>query len=110
MSRPILAPHEKRTESLPPIRLKLSELLYVQEQSATAGMTVTDYIRTLALTEEVKPRKTKLEASFLVELNRIGVNLNQVSRYLNAGRFMPSMVDNVLLDLKKIMQKLDAVL
>ena len=110
MTRPILDAHEKRTENLPPIRVRLSELLYIQEQSKIAGLSVTDYIRTLALTEEVKPRKSKIEGSLLVELNRIGVNLNQITKHVNAGRTDPNILNHAMNDLIQIMDKLDRAL
>ena len=81
-----MQPHERRTARLPAVRLTDAELDHVTEQATNAQLSLTDYVRTLALTEEVTPRRTKLESSVLVELNKIGVNLNQVAHAANIGR------------------------
>ena len=107
MARPVKKDHEKRSTQLPPVRVTTSELAYVQRQADLAGMSVTDYLRTLALTEEVKPRKTKLEASLLVELNRIGVNLNQIARSAHIGRTEQAIMTYAIDHLVALMKRID---
>ncbi len=107
MSRPHKREAEKRGEILQ-TRLTFSERVHVEQLAANAGVTVAELIRVLLLTSEVKPRKTKLEASFLVELNRIGVNLNQIAHASNIGRTDSHILQNAISDLVGIMGKLDA--
>ncbi len=106
MSRPILSEHEKRTE-LVRTRLTLSERAFVEQQAINAGLSMAEYIRVLALTQEVKPRKTKLDATFLVELNRVGVNINQIAHAVNAGRNDKAILRYAIDELVALMAKLN---
>lgn len=107
MARPTKQEHEKRTARLPAARVTLAELAYVQEQASNANLSLTDYIRTLALHEEVKPHRTPLEDSLLVELNRIGVNINQVAHAANVGRFDQAIFQYALDELMLLMKKIN---
>ena len=107
MARPTKQEHEKRTARLPAARVTLAELAYVQEQAANAELSLTDYIRTLALHEEVKPARTPVEDSLLVELNRIGVNINQVAHAANVGRFDQAIFQYALDELVLLMKKIN---
>lgn len=110
MARPRKKEHEKRTAELPTIRVTPSERVLVEDKAAAAGVSLTDFVRVLALSEKVKPRQTKLEASFLVELNRIGVNLNQIAHARNAGRDDPAILQYAIDELVSLMKKVDAAL
>ena len=107
MARPTKAEHEKRAENLPPVRVTLAEKLHVEEQAHNAGLSITDYLRTLALYEEVKPPKSKIDADLLMELNRIGVNLNQLTHAANVGRAEHAQIAYVLDELHQLMQRID---
>ena len=107
MARPLKQAHEKRSARLPPVRVTAAELAHVQKQADHAGLSVTDYLRTLALGQQVKPRKTKLEASLLVELNRIGVNLNQIAHAANIGRTEQSIMTYAIDHLVMLMKRID---
>lgn len=110
MGRPIKQAHERRTVSLPPVRLTAAEHAYVSEQAATAGLSLTQYMRTLALTERVRPAKAKIDAALLVELNKIGVNINQIAHARNSGRDDPAILQFAIDELVAIMRKVDAAL
>ena len=110
MARPTKNEHEKRSASLPTIRVTQAERVLIEDKAATAGLSLSDFMRVLALTEQVKPRKTKLEASLLVELNRIGVNLNQIAHARNSGRDDPAILQLATDELVTLMHKIDAVL
>ena len=107
MVRPLKQKYERLSEQLPPVRVTSAQLAYVQKQAANAGLSVTDYLRTLALTEKVKPCKTKLETSLLVELNRIGVNLNQIARAANLGRQEQALLTYARDELVALMKRID---
>ena len=110
MARPTKNEHEKRSTTLPTIRVTPAERVLIEDKAATAGFTITDFVRTMALFEKVSPRKTKLEATLLVELNRIGVNVNQIAHAANVGRTDPALLQTSLDELRQLMAKIDAAI
>jgi len=109
MARPKKAAKEKRSANFPPVRVTEAELIHVQDQAGMAGLSVSDYLRQRALSGKVTPRRTPAQASLLVELNRVGVNLNQIARSLNGGRKEdPQHIGFVLNELHGVMEKLAA--
>lgn len=110
MARPKKQEHEKRSASLPPVRVTEAELSIIEQKARDAGRSVTDYLRSCALDAKViAPRSSKLEASFLLELNRIGVNLNQIALAFNTGRSDVAMLDDTIRELMTLMDKVGAV-
>ena len=102
--RPKKVEGEKRTASLPPLRLTPDELSFIEEQAALAGMPVSTYAREALTKRTVKPRQTKAEAALLAELNRTGVNLHQIVRHLNFGNGIPSDIQIVLDEYRAALQ------
>ena len=94
--RPRKAEGEKRTATLPPLRLTPDELGYIEEQAAMAGMPVSTYAREALTKRVVKPRHSKADAALLTELNRSGVNLHQIAKHLNFGNGIPNDIQVVL--------------
>lgn len=88
--RPRKQEGEKRSASLPPLRLTADELAFIEEQAAIAGMPVSTYAREALTKRVVTPRQSDAEAALLTELNRCGVNLHQLVRHLNFGKGIPS--------------------
>jgi hypothetical protein len=87
MARPKKDEHEKRSEVVR-LRLTLAEHEHVRSQAESAGVTVSDYLRRRAL-GYIVPRvvgRRGPDPVLLSELNRIGVNLNQIARNQNSGR------------------------
>jgi hypothetical protein len=80
MPRPSKHPAEQRSVRLPSPRVTPAELAFVERQAITAGLTSPDYIRRLALGRPVAPRRSRIAAAMLLELNRIGVNTTQRAR------------------------------
>lgn len=107
MARPELQEHERRIARLPAPRVTIAELAHVQSMADAAGYPLSDYIRTLALTEEIKPRKTRVDANTLTELNRIGVNLNQIAHAANIGRSDQAILRYAIDHLVALMSKVD---
>ena len=106
MVRPVKSEHEKRDQILR-TRLTLSERGYVEEQAANAGMNMAEYLRVLVLSEEVKPRKSRSDANVLTELNRIGVNLNQIAHAANIGRNDEAILRYAIDELVALMSKVN---
>ena len=110
MARPTKPETDKRSMRLPAPRVTAAEYSQAQKRADSVTLSLTDFMRDLALHGKVKPRKTKLESSFLVELNRIGVNLNQIAHAQNIGRDNPASLQHALNELKALMTKIDAKL
>lgn len=86
MARPKIAPIERRTAQLG-LRLSAAEMAVIQERADKAGMTVTAFTRTAALSRKLPAASTSsVDFETRAELRRIGVNLNQIAKALNARR------------------------
>lgn len=85
MARPRLGEGERRTRTLG-VRLTAGEAEALSEQAQTAQLSMGAYVRRRALGQRVRvAEERRLGAAELQELNRIGVNLNQIARRLNSG-------------------------
>lgn len=91
MARPQKQPEERRDSWLSPVRVTAAEFAFVAQQAAAAGRDVSDYIRRRALGRRVTPARSIADDRLLMEMNRIGNNLNQIARSLNSDR--PERVD-----------------
>lgn len=56
----------------------------IRELATAAGLNVSDYIRACIGTYRPEPITPKIHLDALTELGRIGNNLNQITRHLNA--------------------------
>ena len=94
--RPKMAKDEARSASIPPIRFTVAELAHIQEQAARAGLSLSDYCRRVLLRRKVAPAITDTDEAVLADLNRIGVNLNQLAKRANASGTIPAGLEAVL--------------
>lgn len=85
MARPKKEPHEKRDEVIR-ARVTAAEKAYVAQQARAANLDPAEYIRRRALGFVVTPSNSAADAALISELNRIGVNVNQLARAVNSGR------------------------
>lgn len=99
---------EARRDSLFAVRLTATERAQLDTRAAAAGMSPADFARTQLVAAAARTRRATsrpiLTADELRELNRVGVNLNQVSRALNFGTSQP-----VHDDLAAVLAKLDTI-
>ena len=106
MARPKKQPHERRSAKLPPIRLTEAELADLHLQAERAGLSVTELVRQRATSGKVTPKRGLADAQLLSELNRVGVNLNQIARALNRGSDRdPHHLDHVLGQLVAVLEQ-----
>lgn len=85
MARPRLGEEHRRTHTLG-VRLTAGEAEALSAQARAARLSVGAYVRRRALGQRVRVlEERRLGARELRELNRIGVNLNQIARLLNSG-------------------------
>ncbi len=89
-------------------RVTTAEKVFVQEQAAKAGLDESDYVRRRILGLPVSPAPSRIEASLLSELNRIGVNVNQLARAANSGQPLPGNWNDLAGELAQILAKVSA--
>lgn len=111
MARPKKAEHEKRNLRLPHIRVTADEFIQIEEQATNIGVTTSEYIRNVALTHKVPAMKNRIDNSTLVELNRIGVDIQQIAdRSPSNQNSDEDDLKMVMGDLVAIMKKIDSQL
>ena len=85
MARPRLGEEERRTRTVG-VRVTEAEAEELRERAQDARLSVGAYLRRRGLGQRVRmATERRLGAVELRELNRIGVNLNQMARAMNAG-------------------------
>ena len=106
MARPKKQPHERRSAKLLPIRLTEAELADLHLQAERAGLSLTELVRQRATSGKVTPKRGLADAQLLSELNRVGVNLNQIAHAMNAGGVTsPDRVDALAAKLDTLFDK-----
>ena len=105
MARPKKADPERRDERLAGLRLTAAERAVVEAQAAAAGLDLPTYQRSRLLNQRPPVARSTPDAALLVELNRIGVNLNQIARAVNRGRDLPDHFPAVLKTLEAAVEK-----
>lgn len=85
MARPTKHDHEKRSAT-ERYRVTIAERAYIRAQAKAAGLTPSEYSRRRALGYEVPAKSAAApNAAMVSELNRIGVNINQLARSVHRG-------------------------
>ena len=86
IARPRLSPTEKRTEILQ-IRVSPIERAKIEAKADQTGLTMSEYLRGVALKPKLKVMQTRdVPLATHQELQRIGVNMNQIAKAMNAGQ------------------------
>ena len=86
MGRPTKPAEEKRTERLAGVRVTTAERIDLESRAEAAGLALMDYQRQALFAAKVIAPKSVGDGRLLVELNRAGVNLNQITRSINRGQ------------------------
>lgn len=105
MARPTKDDAAKRTERFN-LRLTPAELAHVQQQAAHAGIGAHDYARRRVLSHRVPPARSQIDATLLTELNRIGVNLNQLTHAVNGGIVIEREAAVVLAEVRGLIEQI----
>jgi hypothetical protein len=103
MARPRKDPQERRAAALPPVRLTEAELMDLAEQASASGLTLSDFVRQRLTTGRVVVPAIRRDAQLLAELNRVGVNLNQIAHRLNRGQGYPADLADALTALRNVL-------
>ena len=85
MARPKKQDGEKRVETAR-FRVTVAEREYIRSQATAAGIGEAEYLRRRALGYVVPPaRPGATDPALISEINRIGVNVNQLARATHRG-------------------------
>lgn len=107
IGRPKAVPGEGR-EAVVSVRLTTFERAGVEANAARSGLSLSDYCRRAILghrvTASTEPQQVNAEA--LVELNRVGVNLNQIARAANRGEPLPQFFRETLGAVRDVIERL----
>jgi hypothetical protein len=80
------------------------------KKAKQCGYSKSAYLRRLIMNKPVKARPPEAIHALYVEINRIGTNINQITRNCNAGVTDPgSAADQALFLLKKVYALMDAL-
>jgi hypothetical protein len=104
MARPTKAPEERRVNGPNP-RMTIAERVEVEQHAAILGISPSEFMRSRSLGYRL-PAALAVQrhvAALAVALLRLGVNLNQIARHMNAGRGAPP-------DLSAMIARIDALL
>jgi hypothetical protein len=109
IGRPKAAPGEGRV-TVVSVRLTTFERSGMEAKAARTGLSLSEYCRRAILghrvTTSTEPQQVNTEA--LVELNRVGVNLNQIARVANRGEQLPRSFPEILSSVLAAVERLSA--
>lgn len=84
--RPKLDPEEKRSELLKAY-VTPAEADLIKVNCSLAGLSISDFLRSLALDKEIKPVANPDDLkSIRAEIGKIGGNINQIAKKVNEGK------------------------
>ncbi len=82
----------------------------LKEKAKQCGLTKSVFLRQLILNKPVKARPPEAIHDLYVEINRIGININQIARACNAGMTEPdSAAAQALFMLHKVYALMDGI-
>ena len=67
-----------------------AELADIERQALTAGLATAEFVRRCVLGRQIIAARSRLEDAAIVELIRVGNNLNQIARATNSGHPPPT--------------------
>lgn len=108
MARPPLPASERKDDRLPNLRVTVSQRAMVEREAEAAGLTLVEFCRRAIFKTRIPPATTKADAALLVELNRVGVNLNQIARAVNRGANLPDDFHDTLAEIRQAVSKVMA--
>ena len=91
------------------LRLNESERKKLEQDTALSGLSKSDYLRSLIINTEIKPRRPLELKELYLAVNRIGVNVNQIARKANAGFATRSDMRELLFLMRKIEEKMSRI-
>lgn len=106
MARPEKHEYEKRSQQVK-IRLTMAEQEHLRSQASTCGQNVAEYVRHRVMGHRVEsPARPKFNPTLVSEINRIGVNVNQLSRAVHMDREFVKYWQDIGTQLEAVLDKL----
>jgi len=105
MARPTKSDAEHRRHLIS-FRLTPDELAVFTDRLKLSGMSRSDYLRYVALERRLTVQTTtRADPAMIAELNRIGVNLNQLTRTANGVGKVPPDLDRLCQKIEQVVMK-----
>ena len=104
MARPTKEPDEKRTEIVR-FRVTAFERAALESAAAAAGLHPSEFCRRRALSYRLPAVRAVADDRLIFEINRIGVNLNQIKRAAHLGKTLEGKLAAALDELQAAMQR-----
>lgn len=107
MARPKKHDLEKRDQRLN-LRLTLAEVEHLRDQAEAAGLPLSEYARRRVVGHVVVPAPQRVDAALVSEINRVGVNVNQLARAIHIDPVKPRFSSDwrvVLGELRQVLAK-----
>lgn len=106
MSDPERVLSKDLSHRFPSVRCSANDLLIIRSKAAEAGVSVSAYIRTMCVDGTVTARMPMADLDLIIQLRRIGNNLNQLTKHTHArGGENPAQLVSVLSELERILQR-----
>ena len=103
-------PNQYRTHRIP-VRVTPHELRQLKEMASSEGMSVSNLMRSKTLYRRLPRRVTDVARATYLELGKIGVNINQLTKALNAANKMGTIPSiGFVRDLQKALPQLQETL
>jgi hypothetical protein len=93
-------------------RVSFEDAATLRGKASQAGLTISKFLRQLALTGEVKPRPVvpEINKDHWIDLGRMGGNLNQIAAHLNAGGITADGLPGLLAESRQLLADVRATL
>ena len=105
MARPRLPDAERRDDRLPNLRVTAAERADVEARAVSAGLSLVEFCRRAIFRQKIRAAIPQTDAAALHELNRVGVNLNQLARAMNAGRELPASLEATMQEVRAAVEQ-----
>jgi hypothetical protein len=107
MARPRKSPEDRR-DARYVLRLTDQEHAQAEARAAAYGLTLSEYFRRQALSRPLPERRAERQATaeLTTALLRIGVNLNQIAKHMNAGREAPEYLPDLIATIAQHVERL----
>ncbi len=91
------------------LRLTSEDKQRIEDKARKARLTTSEFIRRASLGAKITDAPkglngSRMDAETLAELNRWGVNLNQIAKHMNRGGDSPAALDQVLFQLYQLIE------
>ena len=106
MPRPTKDDTEKQNTVLPPIRCTADEKTKISQNAKQSGLSLSEYVRTIALNGKIIIKQSLVEFTYFDQLRKIGVNINQQTKALNATGRIPEQLPKLWEKLEELLDKM----